>query len=173
MGNSTIHKFEADRTSGTEGDCVTLSWECGCPDSVTLTVDNGYRKDSMEVGYDGSTRMVLAASKGKTVYTLTARTNGKAEEMSVTVKVKNTSSGKASKPKSEVGSLKLRLEKFKAWWIQYKYRLKYSWQYMPKKQKILWYVLIGLTVLMLLSGIRNPRHETAAPQHQSTEMTTV
>lgn len=160
-------------TSGREGDCVTLCWECGCPDSVTLTVDNGYRKDSTEVGYDGSTRIVLSASKGKTVFTLTARTNGKAEERTVAVKVKNNSVPEQSGGSAVHGRLKKKIESLKAWWAQYRYRLRYAWKYMPRKQKILWYVLIGMTVLMLLSAPRGNHAERGVARPHTTEMTTV
>ena len=35
--------FNIDRRTVTEGDVVELTWQCDGAESVTLTIDNGYR----------------------------------------------------------------------------------------------------------------------------------
>lgn len=62
-----ILTLSVDRKSASEGDFIDICWNCdACPDSLSLTIDSGYKCDTIPVADSGSTRIAMSHSKGKT-----------------------------------------------------------------------------------------------------------
>ena len=62
--------FNIDRRTVTEGDVVELTWQCDGAESVTLTIDNGYRQTDIPLEISGTKRFRLNRSKGRTHLTI-------------------------------------------------------------------------------------------------------
>lgn len=145
--------FTADKKSASEGDYISLVWDCtGCPDHLTLTIDSGYRCDTIAVADSGSTRMRLTQSKGKTSFTLKANIAGKVEKKRIEVRVKNT----GKKASAGVGKFSLWCEKVQAGWSVWWAQMKCWWASLKGWKKAVWIGMLVLWVaLVAYSAVRS------------------
>ena len=145
--------LSTDRKSAAEGEFIDIKWNCdACPDSLMLSIDSGYKCDTIAVADSGSTRIALSRSKGKTTITLKAVISGKKVSESVDVRVKNAKT--ATSPKgSGISRMKLWKEKLQAGWYVYRAQVKYWWLSRKKWQKALWIALLALWLGMLFSSL--------------------
>ena len=145
--------LSTDRKSAAEGEFIDIKWNCdACPDSLMLSIDSGYKCDTIAVADSGSTRIALSRSKGKTTITLKAVISGKKVSESVNVRVKNAKTAKSPKG-SGISKLKLWKEKLQAGWYVYRAQVKYWWLSRKKWQKALWIALLALWLGMLISSL--------------------
>lgn len=161
--------FEADRKTARKGDSVELRWDADMPDSLSVIIDNGIEPRSMQVGDSGITRIYIGDSRGKYTFTLKARSHGKDETKTVTVKVTDAAKPKKTKV-AGISGFQLWCEKHKAGWITFKNRLAYSWAMLPKKRKRLLIALWIITAILLLWSILSGSH--ASPSSTVTPETT-
>ena len=101
MSKSNI-RFDVDRRSAKEGESITVTWDCGVPDSVSLRVDNGYRPFILQLADSGSRAIAIEKSKGKTTLRLTASCGTRKESREIAIKVKSTKVIKAKVPLGEM-----------------------------------------------------------------------
>ena len=80
--------FNIDRRTVTEGDVVELTWQCDGAESVTLTIDNGYRSTDIPLEISGTKRFRLNRSKGRTHLTIAVTMAGKVYRKKIDVRVK-------------------------------------------------------------------------------------
>ena len=145
--------LSTDRKSAAEGEFIDIKWNCdACPDSLMLSIDSGYKCDTIAVADSGSTRIALSCSKGKTTITLKAVISGKKVSESVNVRVKNAKTAKSPKG-SGISRMKLWKEKLQAGWYVYRAQVKYWWLSRKKWQKALWIALLALWLGMLISSL--------------------
>lgn len=161
-------KFSIDRKSAGEGEYVTLSWDCGMPDNVTLTIENGYRTTRLQLPDSGSRTVLIEKSKGKTTFRLAAAQGTRKEVSELSVKVKNlkTIRAKAYRPKrGKHFSLKGLWGRIVAWWRSFTGRLSYAWRVMPPRQKRIYkIVLIVLAIMWAGSAWRNAGYRAGYEQ---------
>lgn len=161
-------KFGVDRKSAGEGEYVTLSWDCGMPDSVTLTIENGYRTTRLQLPDSGSRTILIEKSKGKTTFRLAAAQGTRKEVSELSVKVKNlkTIRAKAYRPKSgKTFSFRGLWGRVVAWWRSFTGRLSYAWRVMPARQKRIYKImLILLAVMWAGSAWRNAGYRAGYEQ---------
>lgn len=175
MKNSDI-KFVVDRKSANEGENVMVSWECGIPDAVTLTIDNGYTKSQIQLPDSGSRSVAIQKSKGSTTLRLTVAQSGAIVRRELTVKVKNIKRVKAKtyRPSSSRGG------SFKGLWGKLSYRVNsfmqrmaYSWRAMPpRRRRIYQAIFIWLAAMMVATCSHNSGYEAGyqkALQEQRTD----
>lgn len=161
--------FTADRKSVGEGEYVTLSWDCGMPDSVTLTIKNGYHTTRLQLPDSGSRSVLIEKSKGKTTFRLVAAqgTSKQSQELSVRVKNLKTIRAKAYRPKKSrrPASLGELWSRTKAWWRNFCGRVSYGWRVMPPRQKRIYkIVLIALAIMWAGSAWRNAGYRAGYEQ---------
>lgn len=153
--------LSTDRKSASEGEFIDIKWNCdACPDSLLLTIDSGYKCDTIAVADSGSTRIAMSRSKGKTTITLKAVISGKKVSESVDVRIKNA---KTIRPAKGAGISKLKFwkEKVQAGWYVYRAQVKYWWLSRKKWQKVLWIALLVLWLGMLISSLTSKPKVTA------------
>lgn len=164
--------LSTDRKSASEGEFIDIKWNCdACPDSLLLTIDSGYKCDTIAVADSGSTRIAMSRSKGKTTITLKAVISGKKVSESVDVRIKNA---KTSRPAKGTGISKLRLwkEKLQAGWYVYRAQVKYWWLSRKKWQKALWIALLVLWLGMLFASLTGkPKASVSNDQMQAASIT--
>ncbi|MBR1799349.1 MAG: hypothetical protein IJ761_05565 [Bacteroidales bacterium] len=68
--------FCADRHRLTEGEVVVLQWQCEGAQQVNLTIDNGYRTSTMPLENEGTKKLRLNRSKGRTKMRLSVMIDG-------------------------------------------------------------------------------------------------
>lgn len=147
--------LSTDRKSASEGEFIEIKWTCdACPDSLYLTFDSGFEKSTIAVADNGSTRIPIKRSKGKTTITLNALISNKKVSKSVDVRVKNAKTARSTQG-SDISKMKLWKEKLQAGWYVYRAQVKYWWLSRKKWQKALWIALLVLWLLMLISSIGN------------------
>lgn len=142
-----------DRKSASEGEFINIQWNCdACPDSLSLTIDSGYKCDTIPVADNGCTRIAMSRSKGKTTVTLKAVISGRKFTESIDIRVKNIQS---SSPVHSSGLSRFRLwkEKLQAKWYVFRAQLKYWWLSRKKWQKVLCVVILALWLWLLISAI--------------------
>ena len=164
--------LSTDRKSAAEGEFIDIKWNCdACPDSLMLSIDSGYKCDTIAVADSGSTRIALSRSKGKTTITLKAVISGKKVSESVDVRVKNAKTSKSPKG-SGISKLKLWKEKLQAGWYVYRAQVKYWWLSRKKWQKALWIALLALWLGMLISSLTNkPKVSDPSGEMQTASIT--
>jgi hypothetical protein len=151
--------FNVDRTEVNEGENVMVAWDCGIPDAVTLTIDNGYSTSQIQLADSGSRMVAIHKSKGRTTLRLAVATGGKIERREVVLKVKNiktthtqTASNKGtnySYVKQRNGfSLKRLYNKISYRIRGFFQRLSYGWSVMPKRTKRIYQFALLLMVVM-------------------------
>lgn len=150
--------LSTDRKSASEGEYLDIRWECNaCPDSLYLSVDSGYQKYSIAVADNGSTRLAMGRSKGKTTISLTGVISGKKVTESVEIRIRNRKE-----------SRKAFGEKMQAKWYVFRAQMKYWWISQKKWQKALWIALLVLWLGLLFSSIgRKPEVKVSSDQVQT------
>ena len=164
--------LSTDRKSAAEGELIDIKWNCdACPDSLMLSIDSGYKCNTIAVAYSGSTRVALSRSKGKTTITLKAVISGKKVSETVVIRVKNAKTFKPSKG-SGISKIKLWKEKLQAGWYVYRANLKYWWLSRKKWQKTLWITLLALWLGMLISSLTcKPKVTVPSGETQTSSIT--
>lgn len=159
MKNSDI-KFVVDRIKAQEGETVMLSWECGVPDAVTLTIDNGFTKSQIQLPDSGSRSVAIQKSKGTTTLRLTVAASGRIVRREVVVRVKNLKTIKArpyrasSSPRG--GSLKGLWGRVNGWFRGQLQRWSYAWRAMPpRRRRIYQAIFIWLMAMMVATCSHN------------------
>ena len=145
-----------DRKSASEGEFIEIRWNCdACPDSLLLTIDSGYKCDTIAVADSGSTRIMISRSKGKTVVSLNAVISGKKVTESVGIRIKNSKT-------------KMWKEKVVAKWYVFRAQMKYWWLSQKKWQKALWITLLALWLGMLIASLtKDPTPKIPSEQIQT------
>lgn len=150
--------LSTDRKSASEGEFVEIRWNCdSCPDSLSLTIDSGYKCDTIPVADSGSTRIAMGRSKGKTKITLKGVISGKKESESIDIRIRNIKTG-GDTGQTAAGRLKMWKEKLQAGWYVFRAQTKYWWLSQKKWQKALWIALLALWLGLLFASIGN-RHD--------------
>lgn len=157
--------LKTDRKSASEGEFIEISWSCdACPESLSLTIDSGYKCDTIAVADCGSTRIAMARSKGKTIITLKAVISGKRVSESTEIRIRNNKKGSVS-GNERIRNIK---EKTMAGWYVFRARMKYWWLSQKKWQKALWIALLVLWLGLLFSSIgRKPEVKVSSDQVQT------
>lgn len=153
MKNSGIN-FSVDRTSATEGESVVVAWDCGVPDSVSLTIDNGYSSSRLQLADSGSRVIMVGRSKGTMKLRLTVAAAGRIERRELSIKVKNlrTVKAKTARPKNRPQfSPKGLFGRVATWARNVRQRFSYAWRVMPAKQKRI-YIIMLLVLAALWIG---------------------
>lgn len=165
--------LSTDRKSASEGEFIDIKWNCdACPDSLLLTIDSGYKCDTIAVADSGSTRIAMSRSKGKTTITLKAVISGKKVSESVDVRIKNAKTSRQAKG-TGISKLKLWKEKLQAGWYVYRAQVKYWWLSRKKWQKALWIALLALWLGMLISSLTSKPKVTAPSGETQTSSITL
>lgn len=173
MKNNEI-KFVVDRKSAEEGENVLVSWECGLPDAVTLTIDNGFTKSQIQLPDSGSRTVAIQRSKGSTTLRLTVAQSGRIERREIAVKVKNIKRVKAktyrARPQGGGGSIRSFFQR-----IGYKLRgwmgrMGYAWRAMPLKRRRIYLALLIWAAAMMLSTCSHNNGYKAGYQRALQEM---
>lgn len=160
--------LSTDRKSANEGDFIEIKWNCeACPDSLSLTIDSGYKCDTIAVADSGSTRIAMSRSTGKTRITLRGVIAGKKVSECVEVRIKNSKSSKSATP-SGIGRVKMWKEKLQAGWYVFRAQMKYWWISRKKWQKALWIALIVLWFALLISSVTNRPDKNVSPDKVQT-----
>ena len=160
--------LSTDRKSASEGEYLDIRWECNaCPDSLYLSVDSGYQQYSIAVADNGSTRLAMGRSKGKTTISLIGVISGKKVTESVEIHIRNRKeSRKATPPLST--RMKAFGEKMKAKWYVFRAQCKYWWLSQKKWQKALWIAILAIWLGLLFSSIRRkPEVKVSSDQVQT------
>lgn len=157
-----------DRKSASEGEFIDIRWNCdACPDSLSLTIDSGYKCDTIPVADNGSTRIAMSRSKGKTIITLKAVISGKKVEESVDIRIRNKKSSRCTNS-SGISRIKIWKEKLQAGWYVFRAQAKYWWLSRKKWQKALWIALLVLWLWMLISAIGSKPEKVVSSEHVQT-----
>lgn len=173
-------EFTADRKSADEGGYVTLSWDCGMPDSVTLTIENGYKTTRLQLPDSGSRTILIEKSKGKTTFRLAVAQGTSKTTSELSVKVKNIKPlrAKAYRPhKSRRGfSFRGLGGRIATWWRNFTGRVSYGWRAMsPRQRRTYKIILILLAIMWAGSAWRNAGYRAGYQQairdRQQTETT--
>lgn len=151
--------FSVDRTDVNEGENVMVAWDCGIPDAVTLTIDNGYSVSQIQLADSGSRMVSIHKSKGRTVLRLTAATGGRIERREVAVKVNNLKTTRThstsnrgqnwSRGTSRNGfSFRTLYDKARYKTRGFFQRLSYGWSAMPRRTKRIYQFAFVLMIAM-------------------------
>ena len=161
MSKSNI-TFDVDRRSAKEGESITVTWDCGVPDSVSLRVDNGYRPFILQLADSGSRAIAIEKSKGKTTLRLTASCGTRKESREIVVKVKNTKVIKAKEVRYRRSrrNTSTALPSFRELWGKLRsglrgfvQRVEYAWRTMPPRTKRIYKFLLILLAAMWISSM--------------------
>ena len=131
-----------------DGECVDVSWKSNVPESIFLTIEDGYGTTRIDIPDSGSRKCWSNHAKKNLVITLTAIQGGKKEVITKKVRIKGSSSGNASVSKSRLWRENQQAKRAVA-----KAEYHYAWTSMKKWKKILWVGLMVLTIVMLVLGI--------------------
>lgn len=167
MKNNDI-KFAIDRTSAEEGENVMVTWECGIPDAVTLTIDNGFTKSQIQLPDSGARSVAIQRSKGSTTLRLTVAQSGKIVRRELTVKVKNIKRVKAKtyRPSSSRGgSLKGLFGRLGGKINGFVQRMGYAWRAMPLRRRRIYQALFIWIAAMMVSTCSHNRGYEAGLNH--------
>lgn len=158
--------LSTDKKSVSEGEFLEITWKCdACPDSLLLTIDSGYKRDTIAVADSGSTRIIMSRSQGKTAITLKGVISGKKVSETVHIRVKNF---KGSSPHSTgVSKWKIWKEKMQAKWYVFRANVKYWWLSQKKWQKALWIGILVFWLYTLIGLILPAEPQTDTPQKPS------
>jgi len=152
MGRITL---ATDKKRISEGEYITVSWDCQNPDMVSLTVDDGGRSVH-QLGDSGSKVLQASGNADRMILTLRASVGGKIEEKSATVKVerKVLKAEKVNRsPRSGPDNRKFDLARIKDWWSRTTMQYKTAWNYLPEEKKLAVKVMGLLAATMLLTAI--------------------
>ncbi len=141
--------FTTDRTSLTEGDVITVTWDCHEAERVELTIDNGYKATAIPLDLSGEKRFRLNRSKGKTKLTITAWVGGKNYSKTIKVKVNELRATRAETVGDDYAS-RLPKKGLAAWWQEVTMRWNMAWQAMTPTKKLATRVLLVIAAILLL-----------------------
>lgn len=160
--------LSTDRKSASEGEYLDIRWECNaCPDSLYLSVDSGYQQYSIAVADNGSTRLAMGRSKGKTTISLIGVISGKKVTESVEIRIRNRKESRKTKAPLSA-RMKAFGEKMQAKWYVFRAQCKYWWISQKKWQKALWIALLVLWLGMLIASFGNkPEPKASSDQVQT------
>ena len=141
--------FTTDSTSLTEGDVITVTWDCHEADRVELTIDNGYKATALPLDLSGTKRFRLNRSKGRTRLTITAWIGGKSYSKTIKVKV-NAMRATHAETVGDDYAARPPKKGLAGWWQEMTVRSNLAWQAMPPAKKLATRVLAVLAVILLL-----------------------
>lgn len=141
--------FTTDRTSLTEGDVITVTWDCHEAERVELTIDNGYKATAIPLDLSGEKRFRLNRSKGKTKLTITAWVGGKNYSKTIKVKVNELRATRAETVGDDYASRPPK-KGLAAWWQEVTMRWNMAWQAMTPTKKLATRVLLVIAAILLL-----------------------
>ena len=141
--------FTTDRTSLTEGDVITVTWDCHEAERVELTIDNGYKATAIPLDLSGEKRFRLNRSKGRTKLTITAWVGGKNYSKTIKVKVNELRATHAETVGEDYATRPPK-KGLAAWWQEVTMRWKMAWQAMTPTKKLATRVLLALAAILLL-----------------------
>jgi len=146
--------FHIDKKKVTEGEYVTVSWDCQNPDMVSLVVADG-SKSVHQLGDSGTKVIPASGNADQMVLTLRATIGGKLEEKSAKVKVKRKvlKADKVSRGPKNQNSKPFDFTRIKDWWTRTTAQYKTAWAYMPETKKLAVKVMGLIAAVMILSGI--------------------
>lgn len=160
--------LSTDRKSASEGEFIEIRWNCDlCPDSLSLTIDSGYKSDTIAVADSGTTRIAMSRSKGKTRITLKGVVSGKKVSESIDIRVKNIKSTRPASA-SGMGRMQIWKEKAQAKWYVFRAQMKYWWLSQKKWQKALWIALLALWLGLLISSFGKKPEKAISTQQVQT-----
>lgn len=150
-------KFDIDKKCAKEGEMVLVAWECGMPDAVTLTIENGYETTRLQLADSGSRAILIGKSKGKTTLRLTVAQGGKIERKELCVRVKNIKPIRAKayrtrRPRRQF-SLRDVPRRVGEWWRTLRSRVRYAWQSMTPRQRRIYKALLIMIAVLWLGGM--------------------
>lgn len=148
--------FEVDRHNVTEGDVVEIHWQCAGADSVSLTIDNGFKTNQIALDNVGSKKFRLNRSKGRTKLTLSIVLKGRRHEKTLRVKVKKMPTIKAETVDNTgrpMSALKQWWQKVLTNWHEASAKWRMAMQVLPPKKQIAAKLLLILGATMLLSAL--------------------
>lgn len=148
--------LSVDKKKVTEGDIVEVTWSCSPADGVQFTLDNGFKKNSIDVEPSGIKKFRLNRSKGRTHLVIAVQYQGKTYYDSVTVRVLKMKTTKTEEVHDYTGAKGVRANGLKNSWANFKSKMKMAWTYMPENKRLAYKILIALLVISLLSFI-SPR----------------
>lgn len=148
--------FEIDRRKVTEGDIVEITWQCEGADSVSLTLDNGFKTTDIALETSGNKRFRLNRSKGLTKLTLTVKIQGKEHHKTIRVRVKKMPTIKAETIDHngrKMGWMKQWWQKIVTKWHEATAKYNQALQILPPKKQIAVKLLILISFMLLISAI--------------------
>lgn len=155
--------FTSDRSSLTEGEIIELSWSVPNCDSLTLTLDNGFKSQVLPLtDYSGSKKFRLHRSQGRTKITLSATSAGKTATKTLKIRVKKmkvTPSETIYQERPHRNPFRRqRSHNTKAgqWADNQKNRFSYLWSLLTPQKKMAYTLLLIMTLGLLLS-LTSPR----------------
>ncbi|MDD3200422.1 MAG: hypothetical protein PHP76_00300 [Bacteroidales bacterium] len=143
-------------TSVTEGEVVEVSWDCQSAQSAEITIDNGFKSQSVSVEAQGSKKFKLNRSKGKTKLSVTAVENGKKVTKSVAVRVRKQRPAKAKVNNKQYDSYKRMSTPLKEKWNQTVEKVKYSWRSLTPTKRLS-YKVLGILLIIIIISIFLPK----------------
>lgn len=146
--------FNIDRRSVTEGDIVEINWQCEGAESVTLTIDNGYRTTDIPLEINGTKRFRLNRSKGKTHLILAVIIMGKRYTKKINVRVKPMPTTRTETIDQQGRSIPI----VKRWWQQMLSRwhgskVYHAYKMLPETKQVIVKILLLLWLLIIISSI--------------------
>ena len=141
--------FTTDRTSLTEGDVITVTWDCHEAERVELTIDNGYKATAIPLDLSGEKRFRLNRSKGRTRLTITAWVGGKSYSKTIKVRVNEMRATHAETVGDDYATRPPQ-SGLRGKWQEMKVRWQAAWQAMPPTKKLATRILLILAVILLL-----------------------
>lgn len=144
--------LHVDKTKVTEGDVVELTWSCASAEQVQLTIDNGFKTNTIDVETNGSKKFRLNRSKGKTQIVIGVTNGGKTYYKSVGVRVKKMKATKAEYVNDYSGAKGVKNNGVKNSWENVKSQYKMAWSYMPQDKKLALKILGALALLLIFTA---------------------
>lgn len=148
--------FEINRRTVTEGDIVEINWQCEGADSVSLTLDNGFKSNDIALDIQGSKRFRLNRSKGRTKLTLAVNIQGKVHRKTIHVRVKKMPTVKAETIDHngrKMGFLGQWWHKVMTKWHQATSKYGTALQALPPKKQMAAKMLFTIGLVLLVSAI--------------------
>lgn len=151
-----IIDLSVDKKCVVEGDVVEIHWTCDNAENVQLTIDNGYKLNTIQVEPSGTKKFRLNRSKGKTEIVVGAMANGKMRYKSVGVRVKRQKVEKAEYVHDYTGAKGVRNNGLKNSWYNFKSKMKYAWGSFSEKKRLAYIILLSISLLLLVSSFWHP-----------------
>lgn len=142
--------FTTDLTSLTEGEVITVTWDCKSAERTELTIDNGYKTTAIPLEVSGEKRFRLNRSKGRTRLTITAWVNGKSYSKTIKVRVNELPVTHAETLDSKghtIGKPQQWLNTLRDRWRLATSQYQRTWQAMPPQKQL------ASRVLMIIAGV--------------------